>query len=198
MLTCLNAKLLSYKKNEYIFTSGETNFDIGIIISGNINIIKEDYYGNINILNNLSSTNLFAESYVCAEVTELPVSVLSKTKSEIMFIEYKKIARGDSCCNKCLYKQKIIDNMTSILAKKNIILNEKLEHLTKKTTKEKVLSYLNEIARKTKLTEFDIPYNREELAAYLSVDRSALSKELSNMQKEGILSYTKNHFKLNI
>lgn len=194
MLKCLNARKSDYKKQDIILLEGEPAPYVGIVLSGKIQIIKEDFRGNRNILADIEPGNLFAEAYSCVQTNNLPITVISITESEILWIDYKKIIF--TCSSACRFHTKLIENMLMILSSKNILLSQKIEHISKRTTREKLLAYLSDQAAKYKSNEFDIPFNRQELADYLCVDRSAMSNELCKLQKDGILRFNLNHFLL--
>lgn len=194
MLKCLNARKSDYKKQDIILLEGEPAPYVGIVLSGKIQIIKEDFRGNRNILADIEPGNLFAEAYSCVQTNNLPITVISITESEILWIDYKKIIF--TCSSACRFHTKLIENMLMILSSKNILLSQKIEHISKRTTREKLLAYLSDQAAKYKSNEFDIPFNRQELADYLCVDRSAMSNELCKLQKDGILKFNLNHFLL--
>jgi CRP-like cAMP-binding protein len=137
---------------------------------------------------------LFAEAVVCSGMGRIPASVVAREKSEIFFADYKRVVT--SCPSSCAFHSKLIRNMLGILARKNIMMSTKLEHITKRTIKEKLLSYLAEQAKRKGSRSFEIPYNRQELADYLSVERSALSAEMSKLKSGGVIDYRKNSFEL--
>lgn len=195
MLQCLNAKEMSYKKQDIVLLEGQPVNSVGIVLSGTVQVIKEDYVGNRSIIMEIPQGNLFAEAFSCARTDKIPVTVVSVTDSEILWVDYKRIT--STCSSACRFHTKLIENMLAILASKNILLNQKIEYLTKRTTREKVLSYLSDQAVRKGKDEFDIPFNRQELADFLCVDRSAMSSELSKLQQEGILQFHRNHFTLN-
>lgn len=194
MLSCLKAQKKAYKKNEVILMSGKIVSSIGIILSGKVQIIREDIMGNRTIQAELTEGSLFAEAFSCAQMQVLPVTVISAQDSDILFIDFKRII--SSCSNTCEFHTRLIENMLYILANKNILLNQKIEHISKRTIRGKLLSYLSSEAAKCGKSEFSISFNRQELADFLCTDRSAMSNELSKMRDEGILTFNKNHFKL--
>ena len=194
LLSCLSARVEAFEKKQFIFSEGDKVEAVGIVLSGQVQVIKEDFYGNKNIVSVFEPGDLFAEAFVCSDVKTLPVSVVCTADSEIMFVDFKKLIT--TCGNSCAFHHRLILNMLRILANKNILLNQKLEFASKRTTRGKLLAYLSAEAKKTKSASFDIPINRQELADYLSVDRSAMSAELSKLRDEGVLDYYKNHFKL--
>lgn len=194
MLKCLSARKASYAKEEYILSAGDNIKDVGIVLSGSVNIIKEDFWGNRAILAKIQSGEMFGEAFAFAKLQKLPVSAVVAEKSEILFVDFGKIAT--TCSSACIFHSQLIQNILKILAHKNIMLTQKLEHIVKRTTREKLLSYLSEQALKSGSNSFSIPFNRQELADYLSVDRSAMSNELCKLRDEGILEFNKNSFKL--
>jgi CRP-like cAMP-binding protein len=167
---------------------------VGIVLSGSAFVLQEDYWGNRNILSNIGVGGIFGESFSCAEAAALPVSVIAKEDSVILLINVKKILT--ICSTACAFHTSLIMNLMRILANKNRYLTRKIEHITKKTTREKVLSFLSECAVQGGKNTFEIEFNRQELADYLSVERSALSAVLSKMKEEGIIDYYKNTFRL--
>jgi CRP-like cAMP-binding protein len=193
MLPCLGARRGTYEKEETLCREGDTVREIGLLLRGRIHLATSDIWGNNSIVTEITPPGMFAEAAVCAG-RGLPVSVVAKEPSEVLFLDYNRVVTA--CTSACAFHAKLIRNMISVLARKNLLLSEKMEHITKRTTKEKLLSYLNAQARQQNSKAFDIPYNRQELADYLSVERSALSAEMSKLKAEGILEYKKNHFKL--
>lgn len=192
ILKCLSAKVNKYKKKDVILQQGDPVDFVGIVLSGSIDIIKEDLEGDINILAHLGINDIFAEVFAYAGIGECPVTVEATEDCEIMFIDCRRVIR--TCNNACHFHLKLIENMLSLIAKKNIILNQKIEILSKRTTRDKLLTFFNTQVEINHSKKFSIPYNREGLAFYLCIDRSALSRELSNMRKEGLITFHKNEF----
>lgn len=188
---CLNFKIKEYKKGEIIILPGQRINHLALVLEGQVQIIKEDYYGSKNIIGNIKKTGIFAEAISLAQ-EESPVSVVSLEKTKVLFLNTQRILT--SCDKCCQFHNILIFNLMNILARKNIILNEKIDHLSKKTIEEKLMAYLFSVAEKKKTSTFTIPYNRQELADYLSVNRSALSKELSRLKGLNIIDYKKNKF----
>ncbi|MBN7772361.1 Crp/Fnr family transcriptional regulator [Clostridium aminobutyricum] len=194
MLACLSAQTKNFKKNQNVFMIGDKNEAVGFIVSGSIQIIKEDFLGNRSIIAQIGQGQIFAEAFACAGIKRMPVSVVATTDSKILFIDYNRIVH--SCTNTCAFHHRLIENMLQILAQKNVYLNDKIEHLSRRSTKDKVLSYLSSQAQKMGKKNFEIPFNRQELADYLCVDRSALSNELCKLRDMGILDFNRNQFTL--
>lgn len=194
MFKCLLMNIKTYEKNSYIFTASQPLIDVGIILKGRVNIIQEDYWGNRNILTTLTTGDLFGETFACTNTNNNMFSIMTTEPSDIMFLNYQKIT--SPCQFACKFHTKIIQNMLLLIAQKNILLTTKIEHLSKKNTREKLLSYLSSEAIKQQNNTFTIPFNRQELADFLSVERSAMSAELSRMQKDKLIIYHKNNFTL--
>lgn len=194
MLTCLSAEQKQYKKGEYILRCGDSAALVGLVTSGSVDVIQEDYWGNRNIVAAVPPGQSFAESYACAGNVPLGVSVQAAENSEVLLMNIQKILT--TCSSACAFHARLIRNLASLLASKNLMMNEKLTFLTQRTTREKLLSYLSAESMRRHVSSFSIPFDRQQLADFLSVDRSAMSNELSKMRKEGILQYSKNHFSL--
>lgn len=195
LLSCLSAVKRFYRKGEFVFMAGEKPASIGIVLSGGVRVLQEDFWGRRMILAHIHPGGLFAEAFSCAKKDLLPISVVASEDSEILLIDYRKIVT--TCSSACVFHARLIMNMMRILAEKNILLTQKMEHLSKRTTREKLLSFLSaQAVLSGNETTIKIPFNRQELADYLCVDRSALSRELGAMQSEGLLTYEKNRFKL--
>ena len=195
-LLCLGRKTAKYEKGEIIIAGGEPVKDLGIVLSGSVQILKDDFNGSRAIIAQFYPSELFAEALACAQAKKSPVTVAAAANCEIIFIPFIKIS--NICGNACGFHSKLTMNMLKILARKNMLLNNKIEHLSKKTIRDKILSYLSEESRKQNLKEFNIPFNRNELADFLSLDRSAMSRELGNMKKDGLIGFDKNRFKLKV
>ena len=192
LLMCLSAKKEIFKAKEAIFLAGDKAEYVGIVLSGQAQVVKEDFYGNKNIVASVEKGELFGEAFACADIKIVPVSVFAVEDCEIMLIDYKRIIT--TCPHNCSFHSKLIYNMLRIVANKNIMLSRKIEFISKRTTKEKLLAYLSSEAKKAGSNSFSIPYNRQELADFLSVDRSAMSAELCKLRDTGILEFDKNKF----
>jgi len=194
LLSCLGAKTAAYLKNQYIFRAGETTSSAGLVLSGSVHILKEDVWGNRGILAEAQTGDLFGETYAVLPKRPLEVSAFAAENTEILFLSMHKILT--ICSSACRFHTLLIQNLLSVLAQKNLMLTEKMEHLTKRSTREKLLSYLSAEAQRQQSSAFEIPYNRQQLADYLSVDRSAMSGELGKLRDEGLLRFHKNRFEL--
>ncbi|QSX05771.1 Crp/Fnr family transcriptional regulator [Sedimentibacter sp. zth1] len=194
MLSCLSANIKSYGKNEFIYRQGDSVSKVGMIMSGSVHIIKEDFWGNKSIITKSIPGQMFGETYACLKFKELSMSVVTTEKTEILFLDINKVLK--TCSSSCEFHNRLIRNFVTVLAEKNIILNKKIDHMANRTIKEKILSYLSYVSQENKSAVFDIPFNRQQLADYLCVDRSALSNELGKLRDENIISFKKNHFEL--
>ena len=194
MLTCLGARVIPFDKKYTIFAEGSAAKYIGIVLSGTVHVIQIDCFGNRSILSELSESEVFGEAFACAEMNEMPVSVIANEPAEVMLIDCSHILH--ICSNNCGFHQQLIFNLMKDLAQKTITFHQRIEITSKRSTREKLLAYLALQAKKTGKTSFDIPFDRQELADYLEVERSGLSAEISKMKKEGIIDSYKNHFEI--
>ncbi|MEI7616109.1 MAG: Crp/Fnr family transcriptional regulator [Actinomycetota bacterium] len=194
IVACLNAKVKAYPKGSILLLMGENVKNIGIVLSGNVEISRQDYSGNRLIINLLEYPDMFGEAFVCAGVKTSPVTLTALTDVTIMLIDFKRII--DDSSNICKFHSVLISNMIRMLADKNLVLNNRLELISKKTTRAKLTSYLLHTMGAELKSNVSIPYNRNQLAEYLGVNRSAMSKELCAMRAEGILDFRKNNFEI--
>jgi len=194
MLNCLGAKVVNFDKKYTVFAEGSSAKYIGIVLSGSVQVVQVDYYGNRSILSLIYPSEIFAEAFACAETDSIPVSVIANEPSEIMLIDCSHILY--TCSNNCGFHQQLIFNLMKDLARKTIMFHQRIDITSKRTTREKLLAYLMLRAKQTGSDSFDIPFDRQELADYIEVDRSGLSAEIGKMKREGIIECEKNHFTL--
>lgn len=194
MLSCLSATKRSYQKGECIFRKGELVSHVALLLKGCVHIQKEDYWGNSSILNEITEGEIFGEVYACLGNDEILNNAVAVRPSVVLFLDINRVLT--MCPSACRFHGQLIRNLLSVLAAKNKVLAQKLEHMSQRTTREKLLSYLSEQSLKADRPTFDIPFNRQQLADFLSVDRSAMSNELCKMRDEGILQFDRNHFTL--
>lgn len=195
MLKCFKAVKTFFTKGETIYNVGDKISSIGIILSGSVHIVKYDIWGNSHIIQRIDSGGFFAETYACQKNITCLVDVITAQDSEVLFINADKIIKNCPAC--CSFHQTIAGNLLTIIAQKNFSLIKKIELITPKSLRERVFAYLSQTKQPNE-TSFDIPFDRQQLADYLCVDRSALSAELSKMKKEGLIDYHKNHFELKL
>lgn len=194
MLVCLGARVESFDKKYTIFAEGNPARYIGIMLSGSAQIVQIDYYGNRSILSEVGASELVGEAFACAETRAIPVTVIANEPCELMLIDCSHILH--TCTNNCGFHQQLIFNLMKDLATKTIAFHQKIEIIGKRTTREKLMTYLMLQSKKADSSSFTIPFDRQELADYLDVDRSGLSAEISKLRREGILESEKNHFTL--
>lgn len=194
VFTCLDARVKFFPKGAYLVHAGQSLQDMGILLSGRAQITRVDLVGNRMIVAGLEPSELFGESFACLETQELPVSVEAGEDCRALWLNMRRVITV--CSSTCQFHTRLIENMLRVLAGKNVALNEKVRLLSLKTTREKLLQYLFGCAERQGATRFEIPYNRSELADFLGVDRSAMSRELSRMQEEGLLEFNRNRFQL--
>ena len=194
MLGCLGARKITAAKGQPIFLEGDAANNVGIVLSGAVQMVREDYYGNRSIVAHIGPGELFGETYACAGITALPISVVADKESVVLLIDCRRITV--SCTNACVFHSRIIFNLLRLVANKNLAFDQKIQITSKRSTREKLMAYLLNQAKLQNANRFTIPYDRQELADYLEVDRSGLSAEISKLRREGRLESEKNWFRL--
>lgn len=194
MLDCLSAELRTYQKGSYVLHQGEYLHHITVLVAGSLLIQKDDFWGNRSIVNKISAGEMFGEAYVAPGSEALLNDVIATEDSAIIFFDVHKILT--TCSSACRFHAVVIQNLFYAISVKNRSLVQKLGHMSRRTTREKLLSYLSEQAKKQGTSSFEIPFNRQQLADFLSVDRSAMSNELCKLRDEGLLSFERNRFQL--
>lgn len=194
MLDCLSAELRTYQKGSYVLHQGEYLHHITVLVAGSLLIQKDDFWGNRSIVNKISVGEMFGEAYVAPGSEALLNDVIATEDSAIIFFDVHKILT--TCSSACRFHAMVIQNLFYAISVKNRGLVQKLGHMSRRTTREKLLSYLSEQAKKQGTSSFEIPFNRQQLADFLSVDRSAMSNELCKLRDEGLLSFERNRFQL--
>lgn len=194
LLSCLGARKKEYKKGEYILREGEHISDIFILVEGKIHIQKDDYWGNRSILSVISVGEMFGEGYAAPESGALLNDVVAVEDSSVLFFDVKRILT--TCSSACRFHNMIVQNMFFAISDKNRKLVQKLGHMSGRTTRAKLISYLSEEAKRQGSSSFTVPFNRQQLADYLCVDRSAMSNELCKMRDEGMIKFEKSRFEL--
>ena len=194
LLSCLGARKKEYKKGEFILREGECISDIFILVEGKIHIQKDDYWGNRSILSVISVGEMFGEGYAAPESGALLNDVVAVEDSSVIFFDVKRILT--TCSSACRFHNMIVQNMFFAISDKNRKLVQKLGHMSGRTTRAKLISYLSEEAKRQGSSAFTVPFNRQQLADYLCVDRSAMSNELCKMRDEGMIKFEKSRFEL--
>ena len=194
MLSCLGARVVAFDKKYTILLEGSPAHHIGIVLSGAAQVVQLDYDGNRSILTELAPSELFGEAFACAQVRAIPVSIIASEACEVMLIDCGHILH--TCSNSCGFHQQLIYNLMKDLATKTLQFHQRMEVTSKRTTREKLLTYLSMQSKKVGSRRFEIPFDRQELADYLEVDRSGLSAEIRKLRREGILESNKRLFEL--
>ena len=194
MLPCLKAKFLRYEKGEYVLHQGESIEHIMVLAEGKLHIQCDDYWGNRSIMNLIEEGEIFGEAYAAPESGPFVNDVLAVENSTVIFLNVKQLMTV--CSSACRFHSMVVQNLFFTISEKNRKLIQKLGFMSQRTTREKLIAYLSEEARRQKSGTFIISFNRQQLADYLSVDRSAMSNELSKMRNEGLLEFKRNSFTL--
>ena len=192
MLTCFSAEERTYGKDAYIYRAGDVTGRLGVVMEGAVNIIKDDVWGNRKIIENIGGGQIFGETYACLKGEPLMVDVQASERSRILFMDVNRILT--TCSSSCDFHNRLIRSLMYVLAGKNLMLTKKMDIITPKSLRERVMVYLSQESVKQGCRTVTVPFNRQQMADYLSVDRSALSAELSRMQRDGVISYEKNRF----
>ena len=194
ILPCLNVREKKYRKGSIILHAGDQVSEIGLVLSGSVNIVVTFYWGNSNIFGHVGKGDLFAENYAAIPGRTLLNAVVAAETTEILFLNLDRLLT--TCKTGCAFHNGLIHNLVKISAMKNLNLSARMMHTASKSIRERVLSYLSECALTSGSMHFSIPFSRQELADYLGVDRSALSGELSKMQRDGLIEFRKSDFTL--
>ena len=194
MTNCLNAQIKEYKKGDYIFRQGDTLDCLCIVLDGCVHIQSDDYWGNRTIISEINIAEMFSESYAVYGTAKALNDAIAIKDSVVAFFNVDRIMTV--CSNGCRFHSMVTKNLLISLTHKNRMLIQKLTHITKRSTREKLLSYLSSQSKIHNSNSFSIPFNRQQLADYLSVDRSAMSNELCKMRDEGLIEFNKSNFTL--
>lgn len=180
-----------FEKGSVLLFSGELVRETGVVLDGSVQVERVDYDGNRSIVNVVRAGDVFAEAYACEAKDPLPVSVVARESAEILFLNLSELLslREDAA-------RKVVNNLLILTAQKNLQLSRRMFLISEKTVRQKVLSYLSEQRTKADSDTFAIPFDRQQLADYLNVERTALSKELGKLRREGRLRFRKNVFTL--
>ena len=189
MLSCLGAEERSYEKEEMIYRAGNTVTSLGVVMHGSVMIVNDDLWGNRSILDRVEPGQIFAETYACVPGEKLLVDVFAAEVTEVLFLNVGKML--SQCPNSCGHHTQLIRNLLAISAQKNLQLSRRIFNTSSKSIRGRLLSYLSDQAVKNESERFDIPFNRQQLADYLGVDRSALSAELGKCSGKGFWNLEK-------
>lgn len=194
MLSCIGYHIGTFRKGDIVAFEEENIKHIGIIIAGSVDMIKEDLWGNKTMLVRMHKDDLFGETFACGSDNQSVVTFLVSENARILFIPFNRVMH--SCTMACAFHHRLIENMVSIIAGKNRDLMRKVEVVSKRTIREKLLTYLSIQSQSQERRYFEIPLGRVELAEYLCVDRSALTRELAKMKEDGLIDYDRNWFRI--
>lgn len=194
MMNCLQARFVIFKKGDYVFREGEHIDQIAILADGKLLVQRDDFWGNRSIIQVIRTGEMFGEAYAAPESGCLPNDVIAAENSTVIFFDVRRILTV--CSTACRFHSMVIQNLFFAISEKNRKLVQKIDHMSKRSTRAKLLSYLSEEAKRQNSSRFSIPFTRQQLADFLCVDRSAMSNELCKMRDEGLLQFDKNQFTL--
>lgn len=194
MLSCLNGNVRELSKGSYVFLEGEPARFVGVVLSGAVQVVRDDYYGHRSILAQAEPGELFGEVFSCAELDTLPVSILCVKDCQVLMLDCKRMLTV--CSNVCRFHSMLVQNLLRIVSEKNVLLSQKIRYMSQRTTQRKLMDYLMDQAKLRGSPEFTIPYDRQALADFLGVERSAMSAELGKLKKAGILDFQGARFSL--
>lgn len=194
MLRCLDGKITEIPKGNPVFLEGEPAWFVGVVLSGAVQVVRDDYYGNRSVLTVVSPGGLFAEAFACAGLETLPVSAIALQASTVLFLDCQRILTG--CSHACPFHSRLVHNLLQGIAQKNLTLTRKIRCMSQKTTREKLLEFLLDQAKQQGSFEFVIPYDRQALADYLGVERSAMSAEIGKLKRAGVIETSGSRFRV--
>lgn len=194
MLRCLGANISRYDKGEAVIAEGDPARDVGIVLEGAVQIVQIDYFGNRSIVAGAGPSEIFGESFACAGASSVPVSVVAAEPTQVMLIDCLRII--STCSSACDFHQRMILNLLRVVAEKNLVFHQKIEVMSKRSTREKLIAYLLQQGKQHNSSSFAIPYNRQELADYLEVERSGLSVEIGKLRKQGLIETEGKRFRI--
>ena len=194
MLTCLGARAIRAEKGQILFREGDATVFVGVVLTGSVQLLREDYFGNRSIVARMGPTQIFGESFAFSGARTLPVSVVADADSRILLLDSRRIIT--CCANACEFHNRVIFNLLRLVSGMNLLLHQKIQITSRRTTREKLMAYLLSQAKLHDSSSFRIPYDRQGLADYLEVDRSGLSAEIGKLRREGVLECEKNRFRL--
>lgn len=194
MLRCLDGRIVRIAKGSPVFLEGDPAEFVGVVLSGSVQVVRDDFYGNRSVLTAVAPGGLFAEAFACAGLEALPVSVIALQRSAVLLLDCKRVLAG--CANACPFHSRLVRNLLQVISQKNLLLTQKIRCMSRKTTRQKLMEYLLDQAKQQGQAEFTIPYDRQALADYLGVERSAMSAEISKLRKEGVLDSRGSRFRI--
>lgn len=190
----LDARIRRCAKGEALLAAGDPAGCMGVVLRGAVQIVRDDGCGSRSIIARLGPGELFAEAFACAGVETMPVSVLAQEETEALMMEADALVRGGAL--PCDAHSLLLRNLLSVLAQRSLMCQQKIEIASRRTTREKLMTYLRMQAAQAHSRTFTIPYDRQGLADYLGVDRSGLSAEIGRLRREGVLACERSRFRL--
>ena len=194
LMNCLGARITQVAKGEPAFLEGDRAGFIGMVLEGAVQVVRDDFYGNRSLLTVAEAGELFAEAFACADVDIMPVSGYAAKDSKILWLACRKMLTV--CTNACGFHNTLVQNLLQVMARHNLLLSRKIQFMSRKTTREKLMEYLSDQAKQKGSAEFTIPLDRQALAEFLGVERSAMSAELSKLRSDGVLESKGSWFRL--
>lgn len=194
VMTCVRAHTKRFDKGEFIYLQDADILSVGVVLSGSVQMIREDVWGNKTLLLRMSPGELFGETFVCGGIHNKLVSFVAAERAAVLFVPFQQALT--TCSQSCEFHRQLIENMVAAIAEKNLALMEKVDLISKKTLREKICEYLTRRSEDTGSMSFEIPLGRVQLAEYLHADRSALTRELNQMAAEGLISFQRNRFQI--
>ena len=194
LLDCLGAAPRRVEKGETVLAAGDPATHLGVVLAGRVQVSRLTAEGQRIVMGELGPGQLFAESFACARAETLPVTAVAAAGGAVLLLDSRRLAAP--CSAACAFHARLISNLLSVLADKNLFLAGKVEHLAGRTIRERLLSYLEELSARTGRDAVSVPFDRQALADYLCVDRSALSRTIGQLTREGVLAAERNRFVL--
>lgn len=188
----LGAKTKNFDKGSIILRAGTVVREIGIVLNGSVQIEFDDFWGRKSIINYLEAGDVFAEAYACTANAPMLVNAVAAKNSSVLFISAAQIVAAGA--DSSPYRQKLLNSLLMIMAQRNLQLSRRMLYTSYKTIRERLLAYLCYLALCSGGSTVAVPFKRQQLADYLHVDRSALSSEISKMQKNGLIKVKRNVF----
>ena len=176
------------RQGENIINLGSRVTSIGVLLSGSARVVKDDFWGNSTILAHLESGDIFGEAFACSGCAAT-VDVYAESDADVLWLPYAELVQADE-------SGAVNRRLVYMFARKNVFLTDRIEHLSQRSLREKILSYLKQQALEAGSSSFTISFDRAGMADYLAADRSALSAMLGRLKKEGVIDFYKNNFTL--
>lgn len=194
LLDCMGGRPRRMKKGDIILSAGEPATHLGIVLAGRVQVSRLKADGQRIVMGEIRPGHLFAESFACARAEALPVTVTAGADGAVLLLDSGRLS--SPCSAACSFHSRLISNLLSVLAHKNLSLADKVEYLSGRNIRERLLSYLEDLCLKAGKNTVTVPFDRQALADYLCVDRSALSRAIGQLRQEGVLEADRGKFML--